>query len=400
MSAVFWLIVAGLLLLAVALLVLPLLGSAALPADDAATRNLGIAREQLGELRRLRDDGQLTPAQFEAQYRELLLDLGDELDADAGGAARPAGRGRWMIPVLVLCVPLFSLGVYFQLSDPDVLAKAEAQQQADASLDTVRQAIPQIIARLKQRPDDVEGWLMLGKSYSFVQDYRQAAQVYAKLDQLSPDQPVFLLLHAEALAMVHNGMLAGDAAQLVFKAVKLDPGNRDGLWMAAIASLEAENQAQALAYLRQLEALLPADAEAMTKIRQMIAELAGEVQAQPAAVPAVSIPLRVALDPAIARRTAADATLFVYAQAVDGPKMPLAIVRKQVADLPLNVTLDDSMAMTAGKRLGDYRQLRLVARISASGQAMARPGDFIGEKIVDLPVGAQPVNVTINQEVK
>ena len=93
-------------------------------------------------------------------------------------------------------------------------------------------------------------------------------------------------------------------------------------------------------------------------------------------------------------------TVFIYAQALNGPKMPLAIVRKQVADLPVSVDLNDTLAMQPNMRLADFKQLRIIARISKSGTAMPQPGDFVGSIELKVPPDEQAVGVVINEEVK
>jgi cytochrome c-type biogenesis protein CcmH len=401
-TILFWIIIAVLVLVAIALLALPLLKNTPLERVDAAQRNVAILRQQLAELQQQLDEGVLSAAQYDAQYQELLLDLNDELDADT--IASPAtGNGRWMIPVVAVFVPLLSLVLYVQLADPQALEKAEAQQQTEKNMADVRGMIPQIIERLKQRPDDVQGWVMLGKSYSFIQDYPQAAQVFAKLDQIAPDQPEILLLYAEALAMSRNGQLAGEPSELAFKAVQLAPDNKDALWMTAIAKLEAEEQPQALAYLQKLKSLLPADAEALPQIQQMIAQISATATAasgQTLPADAVSIKVKVSVDSAVRNKTRPEQILFVYAQAVEGPKMPLVITRKRVAHLPVSVELNDSMAIQPNLHLASYKKLRIVARISKTGDATSQKGDLIGAAVIDLPVNDQPIGILINQEVQ
>jgi cytochrome c-type biogenesis protein CcmH len=88
--------------------------------------------------------------------------------------------------------------------------------------------------------------------------------------------------------------------------------------------------------------------------------------------------VQVSLAPELQTAVAPTDTLFIYAQAVSGPKMPLAIVRKQVADLPLTVTLTDAQAMMPNMKLSNFAEVKLLARISKSGNAMAQPGDLIG----------------------
>ena len=398
MSIQFWLIIFALLLLAIGLVVFPLLKNAALSKVDAAQRNALIVRQQVAELQQQLDDGRLTQTQFDDQYRELMLDLNDELEADTQDY-RVAGSGRWVIALVVLFVPLFSLALYFQLADPQALEKTQSQQQAVQNMAEVRQLIPQIIERLKQRPDDLQGWVMLGKSYNMIEDYPQAAQVFAKLNQIAPNQPEFILLYAEALAMTRNGQLEGEPAELAFKAVQLDPDNKDALWMAAIAKVEAEDRPQALVYLQKLVSLLPADAVALPQIQQMIAELS-PTAAQADSGEEVSFTVQVEVDSLVRRKIRPEEMLFVYAQTVDGPKMPIAINRKRVARFPTSVELNDSMAMQPNRHMAGFKQLRIVARVSKTGNASSQAGDLTGATVIDLPSKSSSVKVLINQEVK
>lgn len=91
-----------------------------------------------------------------------------------------------------------------------------------------------------------------------------------------------------------------------------------------------------------------------------------------------SVKVSVRLSPALRTKAAPDDTLYVFARAPQGPAMPLAIVRKQVKDLPLTVTLDDSMAMTPNFRISSFPELIIGARISRTGDAIAKPGDLEG----------------------
>jgi cytochrome c-type biogenesis protein CcmH len=93
-------------------------------------------------------------------------------------------------------------------------------------------------------------------------------------------------------------------------------------------------------------------------------------------------------------------TVFIYAQAHSGPKMPLAIIRKQVKDLPLTVSLSDADAMMPAMKLSTFKAARLLARISNSGNAMPQPGDLIGT-IEQVDIAASETHkITINGRLK
>ena len=132
----------------------------------------------------------------------------------------------------------------------------------------------------------------------------------------------------------------------------------------------------------------------------MIAEVSRQTTAPAKAEITTNIHVMVDLDAKVKALAQPQQTVFIYAQALHGPKMPLAIVRKQVADLPLSVDLNDSLAMQPNMHLADFNELRVVARISKTGTAMTQPGDFIGTAEVNVPPSEQAVSIVINQEVK
>ena len=395
----FWLIIAGLLMIALLILVLPLLKKQALANVDGEQRNLKIARQQFAELKQQCQDGILSQSQFEQQYQELQQSFNDDISSQP--EPQPAGNGRWVIPVLILLIPLLSLLLYFKLADPQALQQAEMQQAQSKNDAEVQSMIPKILERLQQNPGDLEGWLMLGRSYKYLEKYPEATQVFAKLYSLQPGNVEVILNYAECLAISSNGQLAGKPAELSYKALQLAPDNKDALWMAGLAKAEEGNTGLAISYWQRLAAQLPANSDALPQIQQMIAQ-AGQAGPAPGSTSSemTRISVKVDMDASVKSQVNPEQTLFIYAQAANGPKMPLAIVRKQVADLPASVELNDSMAMQANTHLSDHKQLKIIARISKTGNASTQAGDFVGTTELNLPTNDQAVSVLINQEVK
>jgi cytochrome c-type biogenesis protein CcmH len=107
-----------------------------------------------------------------------------------------------------------------------------------------------------------------------------------------------------------------------------------------------------------------------------------------------TLKVAVSLSPAVAKQAAPDDVVFVFARAVNGPRMPLAIVRKQVKDLPATIVLEDSQGMGSGMTLSSAPEVIVVARVSKSGMANAQNGDLEG---MSAPVkkGTKSISISI-----
>lgn len=223
---------------------------------------------------------------------------------------------------------------------------------------------------------------MLGRSYMVLNRYGEAADAFARLREVAGDSPDVLVSHATAMAMASNGDMSGEPRRLVQEALAQQPDHAQALWLAATAAYQAGEHETALDYYRRAEPLL--EGEPLQQVRGMIEELTARGEEQAAAAGSIpdagsSLEVNVSLSPSLGGRVEQQHTVFIFAKAVDGPPMPLAVVKRTVADLPLTVTLDDSQAMTQQLKLSGFERVTVGARISSSGQASAQPGDLEGE---------------------
>jgi len=402
LNTLFWILAALLVLLALLLLLPPLLKKRdVLAEDDHQQRNISIARQRLAELNRQQQNGELSQSLFDEQYLELQLMLNDDLQTAAEQPRPMTGQGRWVAALVGLLLPLLSIALYAQLGDLNAVDKIEQQQADKQSVAKVDALIIKLKEHLQQQPEDLEGWTMLGRSYSYLQQYQNAADIYAQLYRRKPDDAEIILQYANNLGMARNGDMTGEPAQLIFKAVQLAPDNANILWLAGLAKAEEGSSREAAAYWQKLAGLLPANSEALQQVQKMLKSL--DVDADNSSRPAaekVDINIQAAIEPTLKAKMDPQATVFIYAQAVNGPKMPLAIVRKTLSDLPAKVVLNDSMAMQGATRLSEHQTLKIIARVSRSGDAMPQAGDLIGSTEITQPFAQQLVNVLINQEVK
>jgi len=370
----------------------PLWRQSPVAADDADQHNLAIARQRLAELNGQLQAGVLAQADYDSQRGELELALSDDLAAAKPPSAKPAGR--WLVFGLVLAIPLLSAGLYTRLGNFQAIEPTPEMlggQAGAPSLADIENMVGKLAARMQANPDDAEGWLMLGKSYKHLQQFPKAAEAFKNAYRLLGDQPEIMLLYAGALAYANDGQLVGEPALLVEKVVALQPDNTSALFLAGMAKAQAGDTAAAARLWRKLSGLLQPESPEQQEVQRLLAQVETSPNtARPSTGTqtgqAASISVQVSLAPEFKHKAQPDDIVFIYAQALSGPKMPLAIVRKTVADLPLTVTLSDAQSVMPNMKLSDFSEVKLLARITQSGDAVAQAGDLFGS-IESIAVG-------------
>jgi cytochrome c-type biogenesis protein CcmH len=429
----FWFIAAAMLLLALVFVLPPLLGRGVRQDVSQRDLNLAVYRARLAELEGERDSERITDTQFEQAKAELMQDMLGDVDPEDEAQTSAPRAGRIAAVLVAILLPLGVLGIYnttgsWRLIDaPPMQAAAEAPRPAaaqggnDEKLPSMDVMVERLAERLQQEPGDLEGWVMLGRSYFILKRYTDAVQAYANAMALAEQEdPDLMADYAEALALAHGNTLSGAPARLLDKALAIDPQHAKSLWYSGLAAYEVQDYGQAIGHWQKLMVQLPADSDNARQLQQYLDEAqarqggdtvvavtesaatgaASDAPAPAAPAPATggaSLQVEVRLDAALAEQVAPTDTLFVFARAASGPRMPLAIVRKTVADLPLTVQLDDSMAMTPAMKLSTFPQVVVGARISKSGTAMPQAGDVQGFSEPVSPGEAGTVQVLINE---
>lgn len=412
-----WSGIALLTLIAVAFVFWPLLRArreadrlAAVQAGDKAVdrqhQNIEIYRERLAELENERESGTLDADNFEV----LKLELERNLLIDAAEQApelkhpRPGGAQFATVVLLALLVPVIAFGLYNVLGRSGDLALALNPPQ----MPTLEEAISQLEKELEANPDNAEGWYLLATTYvnqgrfdEGVQAFRRVAEI---LPQDAPQYPGVQGQIAQALYFQAGGSLTPEVAAQIDRTLALDPDDMAALGLLGINAYETGDYRAAIEYWSH--AMENARGEAVQSLRTGIEQAQQQLAAAGEEVPELKAPVKasirvsVSLSDELKARVSPDQTVFIYARPVGG-RMPLAAVRKQVSDLPLEVVLDDSMAMMPGNELSSVDEVEVGARISASGQAIAQPGDLIGSQSpVVTGSDAEPVTLVIDQVVE
>ncbi len=421
---VFW-IVAALLIAAALLFLLPPLAQKKSETTKLKRKEINVLlfKDQVAELESDLSNGTITQDQFDqAKHdleRSLLEDVSGEEATEPAESKYEALGNKSAIAVAVF-VPVVAIILYMQLgSGEQGLRPEEAQmaQRTEGHEGTLEEQIRKLQDHLQTNPDDIEGWTMLARSYYFLKNYQAASETFNRAAALTNEGDANVLAdYADALAMAQGRNMQGRPYELVKKALQVEPFHQKALWLAGTAAYQVQDYASALQYWEKLITLFPEGTDGHTQMLrniaevkqlmgqeldpEMIAKLQGQQQ-QSAATDGnanASVSGRVSLDPALAGSVSPGDTLFVFARAANGPRMPLAILKKQVSDLPLDFEMDDSHAMNPQMKLSNFSDIVVSARISKSGNAMPQPGDLEGASAV-VKVGAQGLNILISNAV-
>ena len=417
---IFWSIAALLVVVTLTVLLLPLISTRRRSAaPDANAAALAVYRDQKRALDAELADGVISAEEHEAAVAELSRRLGEEVDAPGERAPPASPRKRtWLFAVaLLVLIPSAAFSLYALQGKPEAITSPGGERSAhEVSDQQILAMVDNLAQRLKTRPDDADGWVLLARSYQALGRYTEAADAYSRAEALVPDNTTLLADYADALAMAQGRKLSGKPAELAARALTIDPNHKKALALAGTAALEANDLGGAIGYYRRLLAQLPEgsdDAKQITAIIAKVESAKSGGKGLPPSAPAperapppalaspgsnAAITGRVEISAALAPKVAVTDTVFIFARAVEGSRMPLAILRIPAKELPKDFQLDDNMGMASGAKLSATPTVIVEARISKSGNAMPQAGDLSGRSGLVKP-GASGVKVTIDQVV-
>lgn len=358
---------------------------------DRKSTNIVIFKDRLAELTAELEEKRISADEFAGLKAELERNL---LDDAADIQIHQENGGRWMVGaaavflVLVSAGMYWKLGAYQQLELTSLLKRMSTPEAGEQDLRALTQALEVQIAK---NPDDIENEFLLARIYADTQAYDKAVQIFSQVLQQLPEEAT--LDRAATLAQLGqaqffaNGRKLDKATESLLRdAVNLNPEESAALGLLGIAAYEAGDFKQAIDYWRKLLEVTPQGPEAMAvqggiaQAKQQLAER-GETYVEPVKVAVTTTRLLVNVDIAaeLKKTLPANATLFVLAKAVSGPKIPLAVYKAPLSAFPLTVELNDGMAMMPTLKISEFEKVQVIARISTSGEAMPKSGDFQGE---------------------
>ncbi len=389
-------------LLALALLLRPFVrGGRAAPALSQRQLNAAIYREQAARLDQdLADDaiGAADHAQARTELQRRVLQ-----DTAPEDAVPTLHAPKKTVAVIALLLPVAAFGLYFLIGNPASMNPAAVS--AGNSPQDVERMVAGLAAKLEKDPSNLKGWAMLARSYKVMGRPLEAEQAYDRAGAFLDSDAQLLADYADVAAANAGGDFAGKPARLVERALKADPQNAMALWLSGTAAMSAGQYDKAVATWEGLMKLLPPNSEDTRMLQSAIDEVRGRGGKGPAPAPAstavaaaatgASVSGTVELAPALKSKMAPDDTVMVIAR-LPGSRIPVAVLRVRGARLPLQFTLDDSLAMSPQSLISTAAQVEVEARISRSGQAKAEAGDLISPAQT-IKVGARGVTLNVAQ---
>jgi cytochrome c-type biogenesis protein CcmH len=429
MNMIFWVLLLLMLLVAVVILIYPLLRTKSTSAIAYKDSNLGLYDDKLAELEADLGEGRIDHEQYQLARqeidRELLLDIPTESRETASiHYASEVKRQPGLALMISVFLPMVALLVYMKLgmhASTDMQQAhtqtpvAQAQQSGQAgSLEDMTRSLAE---RLQQKGGSQEEWAMLGRAYKHLGQYMMSVKAFEQANKMAPNAQL-MIEQTESMALGNNQRFTAEARALVMRALELEPDNLNVLWFAGVAEFQAGNYRSSIEHLSRLSDEAKKDAEVERSLRLYIDKARSQLIAAGEDIPttdeimgvtAVSgdvaasganVQVKVDISSEVRSRFNPGDTVFVYAKAAAGPKMPLAAQRLTLAQLPATVTLDDSMAMMEGMNMSAFGSVVISARVTTTGSAIAKAGDYIGQFSVEDVSKTELVNIQIDTLVK
>jgi cytochrome c-type biogenesis protein CcmH len=373
-----------------------------------AKANAKVYRDQILDLDREHDSGHISDQEWQQSRDELSLRLLEDTSAVDDPAAKAERPAIWTAVVLAVALPLGSMGLYMWVGQPEALNPMAAKTPDQVDPKDLAKMAQTLAEKLQAKPDNLQGWVMLGRTYRALENFDAALKAYDSALKLSADDDL-KLERIEIIAMQRQGQFEGEPWNVIREVLQRDPQHFGALLTAGSASYAEGKFADALKYWEQARKPLDANNPDLEGLENAIAAVRDRLGMPPAksspassstsaATSALNVTGQVNLSASLKSKASPNDVVFIYATPANGDRMPLAIFKTTVSQLPLNFTLDDSSAMTPDRKLSAAGEVMVKVRVSKSGNAMPQSGDLSGS-LGPVKVGAKGLKLEIKDQI-
>jgi cytochrome c-type biogenesis protein CcmH len=374
-----------------------------------ASANAKVYRDQILDLDREHDSGHISDEEWQQSRDELSMRLLEDTSAADDPVAKTEKPAVWTAVVLAVALPISAMGFYMWVGEPEALNPMALKSPDQVDQKDLAKLAETLADKLQSQPENLQGWVMLGRTYRTLENFDASIKAYDAALKLSADDDL-QLERIEVIAMQRQGNFDGEPWRVIRDILQKDPQHYGALLSAGSASYAERKYADALKYWEQarkpLEANhpdLPGLENAIATVRETMglpakAASTGPSGGSAAASSALNVSGQISLSAALKAKTSPNDAVFVYATPGNGDRMPLAIMKTTVSQLPLNFTLDDSTAMTPDRKLSTAGEVFIKVRVSKSGNAMPQSGDLTGGSEGPVKVGSKGLKIEIKDQ--
>ena len=367
-----------------------------------ANANAKVYRDQILDLDREHDSGHISDQEWQQSRDELSLRLLEDTAAVDDPAAKTEKPAIWTAVVLAVALPLGSMGMYMWVGQPEALNPLALKTPDQVDPKDLTKMAQTLAEKLQDKPDNLQGWVMLGRTYRTLENFDAALRAYDSALKLSDDDDL-KLERIEVIAMQRQGQFEGEPWNVIREVLQRDPQHFGALLTAGSASYAEGKFADALKYWEQARKPLDANNPDLQGLESAIATVRERLgmppaKAAPAATSGLNVTGQVNLSASLKSKASPNDVVFIYATPANGDRMPLAIFKTTVSQLPFNFTLDDSTAMAPDRKLSAAGEVMVKVRVTKSGNAMPQSGDLSGS-LGPVKVGAKGLKLEIKDQI-
>ena len=367
-----------------------------------ANANAKVYRDQISDLDKEHESGHISDEEWQHSRDELSVRLLEDTAAVDDPAAKAEKPAVWTAVVLAVAMPISAMGLYMWVGNPEALNPLALKSPDQVDQKDLAKLAQTLADRLQSQPDNLQGWVMLGRTYRTLENFDASLKAYDTALKLSADDDL-QLERIEVMAMQRQGLFEGEPWRVIREILQKDPQHFGALLTAGSASYAEGKYADALKYWEQARKPLDANNPDLPGLENAIAtvrdKLGMPTKAAPSASSALNVSGQISLSAALKAKVSPNDAVFVYATPANGDRMPLAIMKTTVSQLPLNFMLDDSTAMTPERKLSMAGEVLVKVRVSKSGNAMPQSGDLTGASEGPVKVGAKGLKIEIKDQI-
>ena len=375
-----------------------------------ANANAKVYRDQILDLDREHDSGHISDEEWRQSRDELSMRLLEDTSAADDPVAKTEKPAVWTAVVLAVALPISAMGFYMWVGQPEALNPMALKSPEQVDQKDLAKLAETLADKLQSQPENLQGWVMLGRTYRTLENFDASLKAYDTALKLSADDDL-QLERIEVMAMQRQGNFDGEPWRVIREILQKDPQHFGALLTAGSASYAEGKYADALKYWEQARKPLEANHPDLAGLENAIATVrdkmglpakaasTGSSGSSGPAASALNVSGQISLSAALKAKANPNDAVFVYATPANGDRMPLAIMKTTVSQLPLNFTLDDSTAMTPERKLSTAGEVLIKVRVSKSGNAMPQPGDLTGASDGPVKVGAKGLKIEIKDQI-